>query len=347
MKHFLFSLLLFLAPHPNPRPEPPSPTMQRFLGDSASLSIPLTHEGAAFTPGSSWSLMFTAKRQARDTDAQALIQKVSGAGITVTGSTASVELVPIDTATLAPGDIVWDVQAQHLTNGAVATVASGRLTLIRDVSRLTVTSIPVYTSAPPILLGPPGKSAYQVAVDNGFSGTAEQWLASISPSVTTDSIEAALGFRPYPQPELLFSDTDPRGHQEVTVTISAGGNDFSIPGIIQFGWGAHDVAVHFTGVSSDAEATTAAIAASFAANSLIITDWVVGAASGNTFTLNQRIVNTANFISIYDLMGTTVTNGECATVEALDGAPGQVCIFADSDAFMMVCSSPIKWVKLN
>ena len=166
----------------SPKPLPPPQAMQQFLGDSAILSIPMTRSGAAFTPGTDWGLLFTAKRQARDADAQALIQKATGAGITVTGSTAAVELLPPDTRDLAPGEIVWDIQSQNLTSGAVATVASGRLMLVRDVTRLTVTSIPVITTAPPLLMGPPGKSAYQLAVDNGFSGTLQQWFASLTPS---------------------------------------------------------------------------------------------------------------------------------------------------------------------
>jgi len=45
------------------------------------------------------------------------------------------------------------------------------------------------------LVGPAGESAYQIAVDNGFIGTEEEWLASLS-SVTKTSIQNALGYVP-------------------------------------------------------------------------------------------------------------------------------------------------------
>ena len=38
---------------------------------------------------------------------------------------------------------------------------------------------PIVFNAEPYSKGDPGKSAYQVAVDNGFSGTEEEWLASL------------------------------------------------------------------------------------------------------------------------------------------------------------------------
>ena len=44
--------------------------------------------------------------------------------------------------------------------------------------------------------GDPGESAYQIAVDNGFVGTEEQWLESLQATVTEEGIIAALGFRP-------------------------------------------------------------------------------------------------------------------------------------------------------
>lgn len=45
-------------------------------------------------------------------------------------------------------------------------------------------------------VGAPGKSAYEIAVDNGFVGSEEEWLASLQASVTEEGIIAALGFRP-------------------------------------------------------------------------------------------------------------------------------------------------------
>lgn len=60
----------------------------------------------------------------------------------------------------------------------------------------------------PGIPGPPGKSAYQIAVDNGFIGTEEEWIASLkgekgdpgSSTITKESIETALGYTPYEKP---------------------------------------------------------------------------------------------------------------------------------------------------
>lgn len=62
------------------------------------------------------------------------------------------------------------------------------------------------------VLGIPGKSAYEIAVDNGFDGTEEEWLESLhgrdgkdgkdgapgggDANVTKENVEAALGYTP-------------------------------------------------------------------------------------------------------------------------------------------------------
>lgn len=125
-----------------------------FIGDSVTLAVPLTWQDAPFAPGDDWALIFTAKHRARDTDAEAVIQKASGAGIEVTGYTASVSLVPLDTLALRACDLVFDIQAQHVTTGAVRTAAIGILALARDITRETETSIPVNTTEDPLPFGP-------------------------------------------------------------------------------------------------------------------------------------------------------------------------------------------------
>ena len=45
-------------------------------------------------------------------------------------------------------------------------------------------------------VGDPGKSAYEIAVDNGFIGTEQEWLDSLQAQVSEEGIIAALGFRP-------------------------------------------------------------------------------------------------------------------------------------------------------
>lgn len=124
-------------------------TLTQFLGDSITHLIPLRWQGAAFEPGSDWLLIFTVKVDTADADDGAVIQKASGLGISVAGALASVAMVPQDTVDVTTKTLLWDIQAQHATTGEVRTVASGNLRLIRDITRLTETSIPIHTTEPP------------------------------------------------------------------------------------------------------------------------------------------------------------------------------------------------------
>jgi hypothetical protein len=149
----------------------------QFIGDTSPHTVPMAWDGEAFEPGEAWSLIFTAKRSAQDSDDAAVFQKVTGAGISVTGNTAEVEIVPADTLALPSATYIWDIQAQSLSTGEVRTVAFGGLKLTRDVTRRTTTSLPINTLTPAVPFT--GKSAYEVAVENGFSGSESQWLASL------------------------------------------------------------------------------------------------------------------------------------------------------------------------
>lgn len=149
-------------------------TLTQFLGDSITHLIPLRWQGAAFEPGSDWLLIFTAKADTEDADDDALIQKASGYGISVEGSTASVALVPDDTVTVAERTLLWDIQAQHTVSGEVRTVATGNLRLSRDVTRETTPSVPIHTTEPPVPTGPAGPAPVITVgtVTTGAPGTA-------------------------------------------------------------------------------------------------------------------------------------------------------------------------------
>ncbi len=69
----------------------------------------------------------------------------------------------------------------------------------------------VLTQLQTILRGIPGKSAYQVAVDNGFVGTEAQWLASLgAPQVfpTYASLQAAITAGQFSAPRSVVVTTD-------------------------------------------------------------------------------------------------------------------------------------------
>ena len=83
-------------------------------------------------------LTFTAKRARRDPDADAVIQKTTGAGITIAGTpflTAEIVIEAADTDDLddVPVALHWDLQLQLASE--VHTIAQGRLAVLQDITR--------------------------------------------------------------------------------------------------------------------------------------------------------------------------------------------------------------------
>ena len=100
-----------------------------YRGDDRVLTITAT----ASLTGS--EVAFTAKRNRRDADADAVIRKSTGAGsVSVDGATASVTIDAADTDELDPVALYWDVQVID-SSDKVRTVASGRLAVLADVTR--------------------------------------------------------------------------------------------------------------------------------------------------------------------------------------------------------------------
>ena len=119
-----------------------------YQGDSLSLDIPLTWQDSPFEPGADWILLATVKANSGDADEDAVFQKSSTAGISVTGSTATLDIVNADTEDVSPGALVADIRAEHVTSGARRVVAKFHLDLRRPVSRSTTPSIPIHTTLP-------------------------------------------------------------------------------------------------------------------------------------------------------------------------------------------------------
>ena len=144
--------------------------LKMFRGDSVSFPI-ATDTNHDLTTAS--SILFTAKNTAHDTDDAAIVQKALGTGIAVVDATnLTLDIVPQDTADISTvySALVWDVQIQE-AGGAVRTVASGTLQVELDVTQQTATSIPVYTSQPPV----PG-SGSATAFVHTQSVAADAWI---------------------------------------------------------------------------------------------------------------------------------------------------------------------------
>ena len=172
-------------------------TITQEIGDTVTHHIPMRWGKAPFEAGAAWNLIWTLKADPNDSDAQAKIQKQYGQGVTSSGTTASVSLIHEDTAggvinegqedevtlvALTAGTYYWDIQAQRIAEPHdVRTVRKGEFELTRDITRSTTNTLPIFTTSPaaPIQVPVAGDSAYDIAVDNGFVGTEEEWLASL------------------------------------------------------------------------------------------------------------------------------------------------------------------------
>lgn len=139
-------------------------------GDTRTLIIPL-----GTSPAVGDTLIFTVKKSLSDTDTNAVIQKTIGAGLTFTGSNATVILVHDDTKGLESRSYHYDIQAQTVA-GAVSTLVQAKIALTGDVTRTLDTAIPIFTTEP---------TAFQSAAASAASATASALAASGSASTAT------------------------------------------------------------------------------------------------------------------------------------------------------------------
>jgi hypothetical protein len=130
--------------------------LTQYVGDSKTHSIPMTWEGQSFTPDSQWLLLLSVKLRKTDADRFSLFQKALGAGITVSGSTASISVVPTDTNDAPATTYFGDIQAQSTTTGQVRTVAEFELVLEAAPTRNLQSSIEIHTAQPAYPNGPSG-----------------------------------------------------------------------------------------------------------------------------------------------------------------------------------------------
>lgn len=111
-----------------------------YRGDDEALELTLLDaDGVTPLDLTGCSIRFTAKRKDSDTDANAIIAKVTPSEIEIDANPllglATVYIVPADTSALtAKTKLLWDVQ---VTDGAglVHTVATGTLTILPDITR--------------------------------------------------------------------------------------------------------------------------------------------------------------------------------------------------------------------
>ena len=136
-----------------------------FAGDSNVIAVPLYKEGVGVQDWSNYNLFFQALTNKAHTDAQAVIQKYSGVGLTVVGQFALLDIVPQDTVNLENVLLYCGIRAQHNTTGAKHTFDNFLWQNDQPNPRNDVTSIPIYTTQPPIAGGGGGSSTYAALTD--------------------------------------------------------------------------------------------------------------------------------------------------------------------------------------
>lgn len=110
-----------------------------YRGDTAAWDFTVTEpDGTAVDLTGASGIRFTAKDRASDADADAVITRTVGDGVTVTnaaGGIVRVQLEAADTSALsAPLSLVYDLQLAD-ASGGIYTVAAGRLEIKPDISR--------------------------------------------------------------------------------------------------------------------------------------------------------------------------------------------------------------------
>ncbi|MFA5263058.1 MAG: hypothetical protein WC378_04480 [Opitutaceae bacterium] len=131
-------------------------TFKRFYGDTCQLPVKLTHPDtdAVYDSALAAKLIWTLKVSGKDSDLEALVQKdLPSGGITKREPTVAgivvVELIPQDWERLQPAKVYeWDIQAEEYVTGATRTLAKGKFSSERDITRLANPSIPIFTHSP-------------------------------------------------------------------------------------------------------------------------------------------------------------------------------------------------------
>lgn len=111
-------------------------------GDARTMSVPMTLNGAAWEIPVGATVRFTVKHQRDDLDSAAVIAKSTGAGIVAVADVATITIAPADTNSLAAKRTTTTLYYDVQVTGAASsfgpwTVATGRLTVVPDVSRTT------------------------------------------------------------------------------------------------------------------------------------------------------------------------------------------------------------------
>lgn len=105
--------------------------------------------------------------------------------------TFTVELLPNDAEGVEPDGWKWEVDVQPLRGRRITFWADIHGANGATIHLADLVPIPAPGGGPGP--GPAGESAYEIAVDEGFDGTVEEWLASLTGPAGADGTDGAVG----------------------------------------------------------------------------------------------------------------------------------------------------------
>jgi len=107
-----------------------------YRGDTQVYRLILKKEDGTPVDLTGSSVWFTIKRNVKDLDTEAIVQKKVDNHVDPSNGITEIKLEPSDTNTATPGQYVYDFQLVK-PNGDVKTLLAGKVKILADVTRST------------------------------------------------------------------------------------------------------------------------------------------------------------------------------------------------------------------
>jgi len=131
-------------------------------GDAREFAVQLEKDGVEFTPNpSTGAIIVTVKNSYEDADADSVFQKASGAGVTLSGSVATLSILRADSIALEVKPYYVEFLWQDAASGLSQPVAAGILEVDQRLTRGQQTAVDVITTDEPLPFGGGGGGSFE------------------------------------------------------------------------------------------------------------------------------------------------------------------------------------------
>lgn len=148
-----------------------------FPAGTPVITLTGTLPAAVLGTGYQGRIVLTPSATLIDTDRHAVYP--GGGAVDFVDGAFSTQLIPTGTAGIQPDGWLWEVDIQPTDGRRVLFWAEITGPDGTTVDLDTLVPVPAPDGSPAAEQGPPGASAYQLAVEQGFTGTVTEWLASL------------------------------------------------------------------------------------------------------------------------------------------------------------------------